>query len=115
MSFALSFTTSRTLREASKKGVQLYRRVMKAGPKVINVYGLDITTQQYRDKIREEFRKHQHLEDKDTVDMLVFKGEQEFQETIEVWKTKSHVLQYFITPKEEDSDSFLQRFFDGKT
>jgi hypothetical protein len=40
------------------------------------------------------------VKDFKTVDMLVFRGEQELEETLKLWKTKSHVLR-IIAPTEE--------------
>jgi len=71
---------------------------MKSVPFVIEAYSVEEEPSFVRERIREEFVKHRHVTDSNIVDMLVFKGENELIETLNVWKTRSHIL-LFLDPK----------------
>lgn len=45
-----------------------------------------------RAKVRQVFEKNSKIDDLETLDVLLLKGHQEFQETMNVWKMESHVV-----------------------
>lgn len=38
----------------------------------------------------------------------------ELVETAEIWKQRSHIMDYFQEPKTEEKKDFLSKFLDGK-
>ena len=87
----------------------------RQAPKITTTYLLDIPVHEVRDKIREEFEKHAHVQDVRVIDVLITKGAMEFDETRNVWKQKTHVMRYFTNvhslPPPQD---FLTRFYQGR-
>lgn len=58
-----------------------------AGADALNIHPANI-----RAKVRQQFEKNSKIDDLETVDVLLLKGHQEFQETMNVWKMESHVV-----------------------
>ena len=44
---------------------------------------------------------------------LILKGRQEYQETMNFWKQREHVLGRLIAPRGRPSRSFLEKFYEG--
>ncbi|CAG8510249.1 4878_t:CDS:2 [Rhizophagus irregularis] len=105
-------TISPSLNEARKRVLQLYRDWQRAAPKVVSRYLLDVPVSAVRAKIREEFEKNRDVEDLRAIDVLIFKGRAEYQETINIWKMDTHIMNYFS--KEESPPKprgFLENFY----
>jgi len=69
----------------------LYRRVMKSVPKVMVLYDLDMTQKEVQSSVRTLSRKHAGVSDPRIVDRLLYDGEVQLAETVEMWKQKSHL------------------------
>jgi len=65
---------------------------------MIRAYNLRASPEHVRAIIREEFDKHLHIRERKVIDLLVYKGENELMETKEMWKTYSHVAEFFERP-----------------
>eukprot|EP00943_MAST-04B_sp_MAST-4B-sp1_P000092 g92.t1 len=91
--------SSGSLKEASKRALQLYRNVLKATPKVKTVFDVDMPLSEMRRAITWQFRKSAHIQDPRIVDMLVVKGEMDLEETLMQYKQKPHLMRILEDPR----------------
>mgnify|MGYP001387379621 FL=1 len=56
------------------------------------MYAVDMTLPAMRNSISDQFRKNLNVDNSRVVDMLVSKGEMELEETLLMYKTKTHVM-----------------------
>ena len=83
---------------------------------MVELYSLDVSSRQIRNRVRQEFEKNRYISDIKIIDRLLFKGRQELEETMNQWKQKTHVMRYFkedtyAPPKPQ---TFLEKFYTGR-
>lgn len=86
---------------------------------MITLYELTLPVSVVRSKVRQEFERNRYVNDLPTVDILLHKGQAEYQELNNFWKQQSHVMKYFITEDEPQAatrlpDSFMGKFLEGR-
>ncbi|XP_059809767.1 NADH dehydrogenase [ubiquinone] 1 alpha subcomplex subunit 6 [Hypanus sabinus] len=104
---------SRDQSEARRRVRELYRAWYREVPNTIRKFHLDISVKQGRDKVREIFMRNAHVTDPRVIDILVIKGKMDLEETIKVWKQRTHIMRYFHETETPQPTDFLSRFFAG--
>ncbi|KAJ3199176.1 NADH dehydrogenase 1 alpha subcomplex subunit 6 ndufa6 [Dinochytrium kinnereticum] len=109
-------STSGSFAMARKRVIHLYREWIRAAPVVVERFQLEVTTDAVRRRIREEFDSKRFVQDISVIDVLLMKGKMEYDETLNMWKQKTHVMRYFV---EEDHPepkpvTFLEKFYSGR-
>ena len=102
MSVALNY--SRNMLEARQSVARLYRAACKAAPTICRTYRLQYTPADLRKKFRFQIEQNRSLTDPQMVDLLVMKGANDLEETLDVFKTKSHVMYYLEEINENPTD-----------
>jgi hypothetical protein len=100
--------------EARIKVVRLFRAALREADSLLKNYQLDLTRTEMRDRIKQEFAKHYQVKDTRVVDLLVFKGTTELEEAKLLWKTKSHVVRFFVPERAGRSAAEMRKIVKKK-
>merc|ERR1719502_1085640 len=79
---------------AKGRVIGLYRQTLKSLPAVIAQYNLPVPYNEVRDRVAHEFRRNADLQDLHMIDIAIFRGEQELDEAIKLFKTPTHIWRY---------------------
>eukprot|EP00128_Syssomonas_multiformis_P017857 Colp12_sorted_trinity150504_noHs@4701 len=101
--------------DARRRVRSLYKAWIREVPHAVHHFELDISQKMARDKVKELFMKNAHVRDPRVIDMLLIKGKLELDETVNVWKQKTHLMRYwpelsYDDPRKKD---WLTRFYEG--
>ncbi|KAK9503471.1 hypothetical protein O3M35_010017 [Rhynocoris fuscipes] len=99
--------------EARRRVLNLYKAWYRQIPYILLDYDIPKNAKQCREKLREEFDKHKHVNDIRVIDMLVVKGHIDLKEAVEVWKHRSHLMTYWQDTVEPKPKDFLSKFIAG--
>ncbi|KAI9299101.1 hypothetical protein K502DRAFT_336503 [Neoconidiobolus thromboides FSU 785] len=114
-SLAVKTTTSGSLSLARKRVFSQYRQWLRSAPEIVQLYTLDFPSSIIKQKVREEYEKNRYVKDLRAIDILLFKGQSEYEETMNLWKQVDQLLFYFM--KEESPappQTFLDKFYQGR-
>ena len=111
---SVTTSTSVSLAQARNRSLALYREWMRAAPEICNLYHLEINSRVVQQRIRQEFEKNRFVRDLSVVDILLFKGRIELEETLNLFKQPTHVMRFFADPfLEPKPKDFLSKFYNG--
>lgn len=91
---------------ARSRSRSLYRMWYRSAPEICQLYALNMPPHAIRAKVREEFERNAHVDDIKAVDILLLKGYQEYQETLNCWKMDSHLMRYFSKEEVRHAESY---------
>ncbi|KAK4052339.1 hypothetical protein OIO90_004420 [Microbotryomycetes sp. JL221] len=78
----------------------------------VQLYALNMPSSAIRAKVRQEFERNSLVDDLEAADILLHKGYQELQETVNCWKMESHVMRWFANEElPPQPDNFLDAFY----
>ena len=67
--------------------------------------------------MRQEFEKNRYVDNLDAINVLLFRGVLELEETLYMWKTVNHVMNYFKDAEDLEEEGrkkdFLSGFLEG--
>ncbi len=63
--------------------------------------------------IRAHFEENRYVTDTRVIDVLLLKGRQEYQETLNCWKQLDHIMGILLAPRGRPQRTFLQKFYEG--
>jgi hypothetical protein len=87
--------------------------LLAQAPHIVDLYSLNIAPNYIRAAMRRKFDEHRHVSDPRTVDMLLVKGQQEYQETMNQWKMPDQLLGIMLQPQSRPPRTFMQKFLEG--
>ncbi|THH04499.1 hypothetical protein EW146_g10161 [Bondarzewia mesenterica] len=100
---------------ARQRVLKLYRHWYRAcAPEICQLFGLNVTPSYIRSAIRHQFEKNRYVSDPKVIDILLLKGHQEYQETLNAWKQESHILGILLKNNDRPQRTFLQKFYEGR-
>ncbi|CAO3652333.1 unnamed protein product [Cunninghamella echinulata] len=114
--FAVTTASSSSSNEARLRALSLYRKFQKSVPEIMKIHEINLPTSAIRAKIREQFEQHRYVEDLQVRDILLAKGQMEYQETMNVWKQNNHIMNYFSKDEARPQPTtFLEKFYEGRS
>lgn len=82
-------------------------------PEIVSLYAIPVTPAYVRHCIRQKFEANRHVTDPRAIEVLVHKGRQDLQETLNCWKQTDHVMGILLKADERPQRTFLQKFIEG--
>ncbi|KLO17721.1 hypothetical protein SCHPADRAFT_820842 [Schizopora paradoxa] len=99
---------------ARQRAIQLYRDWYRSAPEVATLYALNVSAYEIRRAVRREFERNRFVSDPKVIDVLIHKGRQSWQETMNCWSQEPHILGILLAPKDRPQRTFLEKFYEGR-
>jgi len=99
--------------DARRRVLNLYRAWYRQIPYICHEFELPVNAKHMRDKVRELFFANKHITDIRVIDMLVVRGQMELNDTVNKFKSHTHVMTYFQDPNTQKPKDFLSKFLAG--
>ncbi|KAM5537369.1 hypothetical protein V8D89_008888 [Ganoderma adspersum] len=100
--------------EARRRVLKLYRDWYRGAPEICSIYALNVSPTFVRHCVRQHFEQNRYVSDARVIDVLLQKGQQEYQETMNCWKQLDHIMGILLQPKGRPPRTFLQKFYEGR-
>ncbi|KAJ1917948.1 ndufa6 NADH-ubiquinone oxidoreductase subunit [Tieghemiomyces parasiticus] len=111
---SVAITSSKSLAQARQRVIGQYRQWQRAVPGIVEQFQLSMPMSVIRAKIREEFEKNRYVSDLKSIDVLLVKGQMDYQETVNAWKQQSQLMNYFAKEEADPKPTtFLEKFYAG--
>lgn len=95
--------------EARLRAIDLYRAWVRAAPEICSIYALNVTPTSLRHSMRQKFEQNRHVTDQRAIEVLLLKGQQELQETLNCWKQPDHIYGIMLQNDQRPHRTFLQK------
>ncbi|KAG1807159.1 NdufA6 NADH-ubiquinone oxidoreductase 14.8 kDa subunit [Suillus subaureus] len=92
----------------------LTERSFDKAPEICTIYALNVTPAHLRHSIRQKFEQNRHVTDQRAIEVLLLKGQQELQETLNCWKQPDHIYGIMLQNNQRPHRTFLQKFYEGR-
>ncbi|KAI1331187.1 NADH dehydrogenase, alpha subcomplex, subunit 6 [Xylariaceae sp. FL0255] len=116
--FARVTRSSTNWNDAKTRVLVAYREWIRAAPRIQTMYEVPHPVSSIRSKMRQEFEKHRFVNKLPVVDVLLMQNNAEYQETMNFWKQKNHIMTYFNSDNFRGADrlpnNFMQGFLEGR-
>ncbi|XP_043474620.1 NADH dehydrogenase [ubiquinone] 1 alpha subcomplex subunit 6 [Leptopilina heterotoma] len=99
--------------QARRRVIQLYKTWYRQIPFIVREFDIPKSVKDCRQKLREEFVKHENIKDIRIIDMLTIKGQMELKETVNKWKNEGALMYLFKDTVEPKPTDFLSKFLTG--
>lgn len=90
-----------------------YRNWIRAAPEIQTMYSVPLPVSVIRTRIRQEFERNRFVNKLPVVDVLLFKGNADFQETMNYWRQTNHIMQYFQGENYQGAKKLPSNFMEG--
>ena len=115
--YAETTRKSATSAEMRLRVLHLYRKYIRSAKEFAELYELDMPVSNIKTKVRQEFERQRFVNSLEVTNILYMKGQMEYQETMNFWKQRSHVLRYFDEQESYnvvDKNDFVKGFLRGE-
>ncbi|KAL1871726.1 hypothetical protein VTK73DRAFT_1866 [Phialemonium thermophilum] len=116
--FAVKTRQSVNWADAKRRVLACYREWIRAAPEMQTMYSIPLPVSAIRTRIRQEFERHRYVDKLPVVDVLLFQGHADYQETMNFWRQTTHVMSYFQEETHKGAKrlptNFMTGFLEGR-
>lgn len=96
-----------TSKASSEKAVLLYRAILKQLPKILSIYQFNMTFDEAKKNIKNQFYVNADVKDPRVAEILVYRGAMELDEMINQFPSEDHARYYFEREPVRERDAFM--------